>query len=113
MIEGLKQEDIFSIQKSVSKDFIKSDYTSIIPNNDFNNLEEFHKYLVIKLRDLLDNDYNLLINILYKIDISEKKLSKLFSSRNKESIPEELANLIIERQIEKVNFRRLYREGKL
>lgn len=113
MTEELNNEEIHSLQKFVSKDFIKNDYSSLIPNNDFERLEEFKKYLTEKMRDLLDKNYNLLINTLYRIDISEKKLSELFSSRNKELIPEKLADLIIERQIEKINFRKRYREGKL
>lgn len=113
MNDKLKQEEIFSIQKFVSKEFVKSDYSSLIPNNDFERLEEFRKYLTEKMKDMLDNNYNLLINTLYRIDISEKKLSELFSSRNKESIPEKLADLIIERQVEKINFRKRYREGNL
>ena len=113
MIDELKQEEIFSLQKSVSKDFVKNDYSSLIPNNDFERLEEFRKYLTEKMKDMLDKNYNLLINTLYRIDISEKKLSELFSSKNKELIPEKLADLIIERQIEKINFRKLYRERKL
>mgnify|MGYP001325754932 CR=1 FL=1 len=113
MIYELKQEEIFSLQKSVSKDFLKSDYSSLIPNNDFERMEEFRKYLIKKMKDMLDKNYNLLINTLYRIDISEKKLSELFSSKNKELIPEKLADLIIERQIEKINFRKLYRERKL
>ncbi len=113
MSDELKQEEIFSIQRFVSKDFVKSDYSSLIPNNDFERLEEFRKYLTEKMKDMLDNNYNLLINTLYRIDISEKKLSELFSSRNKESIPEKLADLIIERQVEKINFRKRYHEGNL
>lgn len=113
MTEELNNEEIHSLQKFVSKDFVKNDYSSLIPNNDFERLEEFKKYLTEKMRDLLDKNYNLLINTLYRIDISEKKLSELFSSRNKELIPEKLADLIIERQIEKINFRKRYREGKL
>ena len=113
MIDELKQEEIFSLQKSVSKDFVKNDYSSLIPNNDFERLEEFRKYLTEKMKDMLDKNYNLLINTLYRIDISEKKVSELFSSKNKELIPEKLADLIIERQIEKINFRKLYREGNL
>jgi len=62
---------------------------------------------------MLDKNYNLLINTLYRIDISEKKLSKLFSAKNKDSIPQKLADLIIERQIEKINYRKRYREGNL
>jgi hypothetical protein len=113
MNDNLNKEEIVSIQKFVSKDFVKNDYSSLIPNNDFERLEEFRKYLTEKMRDLLDKNYNLLINTLYRIDISEKKLSELFSSRNKELIPEKLADLIIERQIEKINFRKRYREGNL
>jgi len=109
----LNKEEIFSLQKSVSKDFIKSDSSSLIPSNDFERLEEFRKYLAERMKDMLDNNYNLLINTLYRIDISERKISELFSSKNKESIPGKLADLIIERQIEKIDYRRRYREGSL
>jgi len=113
MKEELNNEEIHSIQKFVSKDFVKNDYSSLIPNNDFEKLEEFRKYLKDKMKDMLDKNYNLLINTLYRIDISENKLAELFSSKNKETIPEKLADLIIERQIEKINFRRRYRDGNL
>ncbi len=113
MNEELNKDEIFSIQKFVSKDFVKNDYSSLVPNNDYERIEEFRKYLTEKMRDMLDKNYNLLINTLYRIDISEKKLAGLFSSKNKESIPEKLADLIIERQIQKIEFRRRYREGNL
>jgi hypothetical protein len=113
MNEELNKEEIFSLQKFVSKDFVKTDYSSLVPNNDYERLEEFRKYLTEKMKDMLDKNYNLLINTLYRIDISEKKLAELFSAKNKESIPQKLADLIIERQIEKINFRKRYREGNL
>jgi hypothetical protein len=113
MNKDLNKDEIFSIQKFVTKDFIKNEYSSLIPNNDFERLEEFRKYLTEKMKDLLDKNYNLLINTLYRIDISEKKLAELFSLKNKESISQKLADLIIERQIEKINFRKRYREGDL
>ncbi len=109
----MKKEEIFSIQKFVSIDFTKSDSSSLIPRNDFEKLEEFRKYLTEKMKDMLENNYNILINTLYRIDISEKKLTKLFSSMNKESIPQKLADLIIERQIEKIHFHKRYRERNL
>lgn len=109
----LNSEEIHSIQKFVSKDFIKSDYSSLIPDSDFEKLEEFKIYLTEKMKDMLDKNYNLLINTLYRIDISEKKLAELFSNKNKETIPEKLADLIIERQIEKIRFRKMYRSGEL
>lgn len=113
MDNELNDEDIGAIQKFVSKDFADIDYSSLIPNNDFKRLEEFREYLIEKMKNLLDNNYNLLINTLYRIDVSEKKLSELFSSKNNETIPEKLADLIIERQIQKINFRKLYRNGNL
>ncbi|HMN18061.1 MAG TPA: hypothetical protein PKD03_10610 [Ignavibacteriaceae bacterium] len=113
MDNELNNEDIGAIQKFVSKDFADIDYSSLIPNNDFKRLEEFREYLIEKMKNLLDNNYNLLINTLYRIDVSEKKLSELFSSKNNETIPERLADLIIERQIQKINFRKLYRNGNL
>lgn len=112
MEENLNKDEIHIIQKFVSKNFLKTDSTSLIPNNDYEKLEEFHKYLTEKMKDMLDNNYNLLINTLYRIDISERKLSELFSSKNRELIPEKLADLIIERQIEKINYRKQYRAGK-
>lgn len=113
MNEALNKDEIFSIQKFVSNDFVKNDYSSLVPNNDFERLEEFRKYLTDKMKDMLDKNYNLLINTLYRIDISEKKLSELFSTKNRDSIPQKLADLIIERQIEKINYRKRYREGNL
>ncbi|HEX7358751.1 MAG TPA: hypothetical protein VF270_13645 [Ignavibacteriaceae bacterium] len=113
MENNFSKDEIFSIQKFVSKDFVKLDNSSLIPSNDYEKLEEFRKYLTEKMKEMLDNNYNLLINTLYRIDISENKLAKLFSGKNKESIPEKLADLIIERQIEKIKFRKRYREGKL
>ncbi len=113
MINDLNNEEIHSIQKFVSKDFVLNDYSSLVPNNDFERLEEFRKYLTEKMKDMLDKNYNLLINTLYRIDISEKKLAELFSNKNKEHIPEKLADLIIERQIEKINYRKRYRSGNL
>jgi len=98
-MKELRKEEIFSVQKSVSNDFVKSNFTSLIPNNDFERLEEFRKYLTEKLAEMLDTDFNLLVNTLYRIDISENKLSELFSGKDRNNIPGKLADLIIERQI--------------
>ena len=54
---------------------------------------------------MLEKDFNGLINLLYRIDIDENDLQELFSSQNKEFIPSALADLIIKRQIQKINFR--------
>jgi len=104
---------VSEVTKLVEKDFLISDNKSLIPSADLVSLEEFRKYLTEKLKFLLDNKFDMLVNILYKIDISEKKLSHLFSGKNRDSIPATLADLIIERQFQKIKLRKMYKEGKL
>ena len=108
-----QNSELTSVKKIIEKDFTLQDSDSLIPSVDVNTLEEFRKYLTQKVAHLLDNNYNELINTLYRIDVSESKLSELFAGKNREKIPEALADLIIERQIQKIRFRQKYKEGKL
>jgi len=111
MEEDKKQ--VNDIVKFVEKDFLIDEDNSLIPSADLESLEEFRRYLTEKLKFLLDEKYETLVNILYRIDISEKKLSELFSGKNKNFIPGALADMIIERQLQKIRIRRLHKEGKL
>jgi len=110
MEENKQVEEISII---ISKEFMISGADSLIPVGEFQKIDEFRSYLVDKLKDLLDNHYDKLINILYKIDVSEIKLHELFAGKNKNIIPETLADLIIERSLQKVRFRQMYRKGEL
>jgi hypothetical protein len=111
MEEEIKK--VVEIVKFVEKDFLMADNTSLIPSTDLASLEEFRKYLTDKLKYLLDEKFDTLVNILYRIDINEKKLSQLFSGNNRDSIPASLTDMIIDRQLEKLRLRKLYKEGKL
>jgi hypothetical protein len=108
-----EKQQVAEVTRFVEKDFLISENNSLIPSTDIVSLEEFRKYLTEKLKFLLDNKFDMLVNILYRIDINEKKLSQLFSGKNRDSIPTTLANLIIERQLQKINLRKMYKEGKL
>jgi hypothetical protein len=108
-----ERKQVNEIVRFVEKDFLISDDKSLIPSTDSTSLEEFRKYLTDKLRLLLDEKFDMLVNILYRIDINEKKLSELFSGQNRDFIPASLADLIIERQLQKIKLRKLYKAGKL
>ena len=110
---GSDKKPFEEIVKFVEKDFLVGENDSLIPSADLGSLEELRQYLTEKLKVLLDERFDTLVNILYRIDISEKKLSKLFSGDNRESIPSVLADLIIERQLQKIRLRKLYRDGKI
>ena len=96
-----------------SKNFEISELDSLVPMGDFETLEEFKAYLTDRLAFLLDNKYDKLINILYRIDVPEDKLSKLFAEQNRDYIPAALADLIIERSLQKVRIRQKYKNGGL
>jgi hypothetical protein len=108
-----EKQQVVEIVRFVEKDFLISDNYSLIPSTDLASLEDFRKYLIEKLNILLDEKFDTLVNILYRIDINEKKLSQLFSGNNRASIPTTLADLIIDRQLQKIRLRKLYKEGKL
>jgi hypothetical protein len=108
-----EKQQVVEIVKFVEKDFLISDNNSLIPSADIASLEEFRKYLTERIKILLDEKFDTLVNILYRIDISEKKLSQLFSGKNRDSIPASLADLIIERQLQKIRLRKMYKEGEL
>ena len=97
----------------VSKNFEISNSDSLIPAHDFKTLEKFKAYLTDRLASLLDNKYDTLINILYRVDVPEDRLSKLFAEQNRDYIPSALADLIIERSLQKVRFRQKYKNGEL
>lgn len=70
------------------------------------------RLLLIKAIDtLIHQDFNKLLNILYRIDVDENKLKyALYES----VLPaaETIADLIIERQQQKIRFREMYRNNK-
>jgi hypothetical protein len=101
------------VSKLVYNQFSLNGFGSALTKDEFNNLSEFRSYLTEKLTQLLEKNYDLLIKTLYRIDVDERKLNELFALNNKNNIPAALAELIIERQLQKVHFRNLYKAGAL
>ncbi len=78
-------------------------------------VKEKHDYRNLKqalskfLNRLITEDFNKLIAILYRIDISEEKARTALSVKKEhESAGEILADLIIARQVQKIQTRRKY-----
>ena len=105
--------NITEVAEVIAKDFQIAGSGSLIPVNEFENLDKFKEYLTDRLTYLLENKYDALINILYRIDVNEEKLAKLFSETNRTFIPDALADLIIERQLQKIKIRQQYRSGTI
>jgi hypothetical protein len=71
------------------------------------------EHLVKKVTELMGKNFKMFLNSLYRIDIDESKVSEVLNTKDKTTIPEKLADLIIERQIQRVKTQILYRQGKL
>ena len=75
---------------------------------------DLEKALAAYLNNLIVKDFNLLISILYRIDIAqEKAVLALSENSEKETAGKTLARLIIERQKEKLYYRNLYKNKSL
>ncbi|HLS29684.1 MAG TPA: hypothetical protein VK021_02385 [Flavobacteriaceae bacterium] len=67
--------------------------------------------LAAHLEHLINNDFNGLLSILYRIDVSEEKIKRaLAQKKNTESAGETIANLLVERQLTKLKFRAEYKK---
>jgi hypothetical protein len=65
--------------------------------------------LAVHINQLLQTNFEQLVNLLYRIDVSEKKLKQLLSGFPKEDAGNIIAALIVERQMEKINSRNRYK----
>ena len=81
---------------------------SILDNNDIPSLQEpaLHEKLGAYINHLILNNFDELIYILYRIDVSENKLKSMLKENDKTDAGKMIAALIIERQIQKIKSRR-------
>lgn len=67
--------------------------------------------LTLKIRELLDKNVERLLSIIYRIDINQKKIDRIFENDSKDEIAAQIADAVIERQLMKVQTRNLYKTG--
>jgi hypothetical protein len=66
---------------------------------------ELEEKLKQHINHLIQNDFEKLVRLLYRIDVSEKKLKGLLQQNANKDAGEIIAKLIIERQLEKIKTR--------
>ena len=73
-------------------------------------LEELITELSVIIGEMITHDFNRLVNILYRIDVSEEKVKKAMGEQSPEDVPRKIAELIVERELQKLETRRRYRQ---
>jgi len=95
------QNQIKEIQNLVIKDFQLSAESS----HEILSFNKLKAWLTKEIHILMDRDFQHLLNILYRIDISEQKAKEAFSNLNP---ARRLAELIIARELQKMETRTKY-----
>lgn len=68
--------------------------------------KELHKLLSEYINQLIQNDFQKLVQLLYRIDVNEIRLRLVLKENKDKDAAPVIANLIIERQLQKINSRK-------
>lgn len=73
-------------------------------------LDDVRRFLIPHLAALLDRNLSFLMHVLYRVDVDEAAVRRVFATVPPGDIPGHLADLLIERQLQKCRTRRAHRE---
>ena len=79
--------------------------TSVLPWADV------RRFLIERIGRLLDANPALLMSLFYRVDVRERDVQRVLSESAPDRLPADLADLIIERLLEKIRLRRRYRRS--
>ena len=72
-------------------------------------MEELQQQLAVYINGLILNNFEQLVNLLYRIDVSETKIKSLLQTQPGENAGDIIAASIIERQLQKIRSRQQFR----
>ncbi|MBA2746890.1 MAG: hypothetical protein H0U44_11755, partial [Flavisolibacter sp.] len=75
-------------------------------------LAELKEELISYLNFLLLEDHNKLVHLLYRVDVDEDKLRKLLEENKEKDAAVIIADLLIQRQMEKASSNSLFKPGE-
>ncbi len=90
--------------------YINKDFAVAIPST--TTQQELQDILAHRINHLIINDFSLLVHILYRIDVNEKKLEQLLKQNPDKDAAKILAALVIERQMDKIKSRQEFRRDE-
>ena len=99
LIEKLYND--FSIDKNNLP--VKKDYSE--------ELKIIKEFLSKRITELMDKNQERFFNTLYRIDVDESRVAHILNTST--NPPDDLADLIIERQLQRLKTQLLYKQGKL
>ncbi|NMB83471.1 MAG: hypothetical protein GYA14_16805 [Ignavibacteria bacterium] len=106
----MEEKELYSaLVAKLSKDFsLESSSLPVVAD-----LSVIKEFLIGRIKELMSRDYERFLNSLYRIDVSESRVQEVLHSKDKTTVTEKLADLIIERQLLRLKTQMLYKQGKL
>ena len=111
-LERSKQEEkfIFLTADQVRKDFAMFGMEVVCSGNTSFAYEELYEQLKVYIDQMLNDNYEKLMSLLYQIDLSEKELTKKNPDYQFETVSEIVTHKILERELKKVLMRTYFKE---
>ncbi len=97
----VKKELIQIINKQIDTDFAEG----IL-------MQALQEKLIVFINDLIQNNFQRLVAILYKVDVDENKLKRILKEDAGKDAADIIATLIIEREIQKIETRKQFGSKK-
>ena len=94
----------------VQKDFYFEEIINELPLDEELAIKELKRILALRIAHMLDSDFEMLMQILYRIDLNEQQVKEAIALA--ESPSERLAELVLQREFQKAETRIKYRQRK-
>jgi hypothetical protein len=105
-------ENLDQLRELINKDLDTREEGMLIPGG-HPDLNFLHEKLTLVIGHLLMNNFEKLCNAMYRLDVSENKFHEALTGSDPSEISAKLADLVIERELQKVKTRELYRRKEL
>jgi hypothetical protein len=108
----MENEEYIILSELINKDLQLDDEDALISGEENPDLNLFHQKLSMLVAYLMENDMHRLLNAMYRLDVSEAKFDEAMQRESKEEAALHVADLIIEREMQKVKTRLYYRKHR-
>ena len=95
-------------EQTVQQEIIKNTGATLLPESSFG---IFREKLAVYLSELINHRFSGLLSLLYRLDVSEKKLKQVLAAAPDADAGLVIADLIIERQLQKIKTREALRNN--
>lgn len=75
--------------------------------------QAIREQLAFVIARLMEENFERLCQAMYRLDVSEAKFDEVLTQKPLEEIPHAIADLVIEREMQKVRTRMMYKRGEL